>query len=53
MITIKEQITITYDEPLADEYAKKLKEEDGWVETGDTVAMTFSRIQWLGTKKTE
>lgn len=53
MITIKEVITVTYDEPLADEYEKKLKAEDGWTRTDDTVAMTFSRTQWFRTGETE
>lgn len=50
MITIEERITVTHDEPLADEYSKRLLEKDGWLISEDTTAVTYRRIQRFGIK---
>ena len=50
MITIEERITVTHDEPLAQEYSKHLSEKDGWQISEDTTAVTYKRIQWFGIK---
>ena len=50
MITIEERITVTHDEPLAQEYSRYLLEKDGWQISEDTTAVTYKRIQWISSK---
>lgn len=47
MITIEERITVTHDEPLAQESCKHLFEKDGWQISEDTTAVTYKRIDWI------
>ncbi|MBQ6559437.1 MAG: hypothetical protein IJL85_01265 [Erysipelotrichaceae bacterium] len=53
MITIKEEITITQDDPLAEQIEGKLTKQDGWYMTETTVTKTFKRVQFIGTGETE
>ena len=50
MITIEERITVSHDEPLAQEYSRHLLEKDGWQISEDTAAVTYKRIQRIGLK---
>jgi len=53
MITIKEEITITQDDPLAKQIENKLTEQDGWHMTETTVTKTYKRVQFIGIGETE
>lgn len=53
MITIKEEIVISHDEPLLSECEKKLTKENGFYRSEDTVAVTFIRIQFFKGGETE
>ena len=50
MITIEERITVTHDEPLAQESCRHLLEKEGWQISEDTTAITYKRIQWISSK---
>lgn len=43
MITFKEEIVITHNDPNADVYRKELKAEDGWHIEADTIATSYTR----------
>lgn len=47
MVTVKEEITVTHDDKLAEEYEKQLTEKDGWKRTDTTVSTTYSRVRYL------
>ena len=48
MITIKEIITITRDDPRAKVFAEVLTEENGWTKEECTVSVTYTHIRWMG-----
>ena len=48
MITKKEIITITRDDPRAKVFAEVLTEENGWTKEECTVSVTYTHIQWMG-----
>lgn len=48
MITIEEKISVSQDDPLAEQIENKLTEQDGWHMTETTTSKTFKRIQWIG-----
>lgn len=53
MITIEEKISVSQDDPLAEQIKNKLTEQDGWQMSETTTTKTFKRIQWIGMGKTE
>lgn len=44
MITKTERYVVSYDDLLANEFAKKLTKEDGWKRKDTTLCMTFERM---------
>lgn len=53
MITIEEKISVSQDDPLAEQIENKLTEQDGWHMTETTVAKTFKRVQFIGIRETK
>lgn len=53
MITIEEKISVSQDDPLAEQIENKLTEQDGWHMTETTVVKTYRRIQFIGIGETE
>ena len=51
MITIDEKISVSQDDPLAEQIESKLTEQDGWHMTETTTSKTYKRIQWIGMEK--
>ncbi len=48
MITIKEIIVISHDDPTAKELTKTLNEDGEWAKIGeDTTQATYQRIRWF------
>ena len=48
MITKKEIITITRDDPMAKVFAEVLTKENGWTKEECTVSVTYTHFQWMG-----
>ena len=52
MITIEERISVSQDDPLAEQIESKLTEQDGWYMSETTVTKTFKRVQIIGITET-
>lgn len=47
MITKKEIITITRDDPLAERCDEVFTKENGWTKEECTISVTYTRTQWF------
>lgn len=50
MITIKEIVSVTRNDPLVDVYKSQLTGGNGWVIREDTTQVTFENTQFIGAK---
>ena len=50
MITLKQTIVVTHDDPYADYYRKNLTKESGWiVKMEDTIAVSYEQTKYYKT----
>ena len=49
MITLKQTIVVTHDDPYADYYRKNLTKESGWIVNEDTIAVSYEQTKFYKT----
>ena len=49
MITLKQTIVVTHDDPYADYYRKNLTKESGWIVMEDTFAVSYEQTKYYKT----
>lgn len=49
MITLKQTIVVTHDDPYADYYRKNLTKESGWIVNDDTIVVSYEQTKFYKT----
>lgn len=47
MISVKQVITVSYDDPMLNQCRKQLTEKNGWKVTEEIMGITFVRLQFI------
>ena len=50
MISVKQVITVSYDDPMLNQCRKQLTEQNGWEITEEIMGITFVRLQFIKSK---